>query len=170
MKNMNFHKLKLTIYIFTGLALFACNKDEEPEIDEIAEMIEEVRAATQTFKSHEVALEAGWDTDLSGCVEHPTEGGMGHHFARLEFLDGRVNHLQPQVLLFGSDAEGNMEFLGVEYIVPFAVHPENEEPPVLFDQPFHANHELQFWALHVWTEKENPKGIFYDWNPNVTCD
>lgn len=171
MKNKAFlTKTSMAILIALVFAFISCTDDEEPEVNEVAQMIEEVRAATQPFKSHSVAVEAGWDTDLSGCVAHPTEGGMGHHFGRLEFLDGRINHLEPQVLLFGADENGNMEFYGVEYIVPFAIHPEDAEPPTLFDQHFHPNHEQEFWALHVWTEKENPKGMFYDWNPNVSCN
>jgi hypothetical protein len=26
------------------------------------------------------------------------------------------------------------------------------------------------WALHVWVGRQNPSGIFSDWNPKVTCD
>lgn len=158
------------VFLFATLTLFSCDKEEEPQMNEVDRMIEEVREVTSAYRSHEAALEAGWNTDLSGCVAHPEEGGMGHHFARMEFLDGRVNHLEPQVLLYVNDGSGNMEFLGVEYIVPFEIHPEDAEPPMLFGREFHQNHEQQIWALHVWTEKENPKGIFYDWNPNVTCN
>ncbi len=138
--------------------------------EEIALMIDEVKTATSDFQDLNVAVNAGWDTDISGCVEHPTEGGMGHHYARMEYMDGRVNHLQPQVLLYVVNENEQMEFLGVEYIVPFSVLPEDEEPPVLFNQPFHQNHEQQIWALHVWTEKENTEGMFENWNPDVTCD
>jgi len=133
-------------------------------------LINEVRMETAAFTDINAAIAAGWDTDLTGCVEHPTEGGMGHHYARMEFMDGRVNHLEPQVLLYNQDDNHEWEFLGVEYIVPFNFHPADEAPPVLFNQHFHANHDQGFWALHVWTEKENPSGMFYDWNPNVNCN
>jgi hypothetical protein len=95
---------------------------------------------------------------------------MGYHFGRMEYFDGRVNHLEPQVLLYNQDENEEWEFLGVEYIVPFAIHPADAEPPMLFNQHFHPNPNLEFWALHVWTEKENPSGIFNDWNPNVSCN
>lgn len=170
MRKMKLTKTSFAIFLIFTCVLFSCDKDEELQTDEVAEMIKEVKEITEAYKSHDAALEAGWDTDLSGCVVHPTEGGMGHHFGRLEFLDGRINHLEPQVLLFGADENGNMEFYGVEYIVPFAIHPADAEPPVLFGQEYHPNHEQEFWALHVWTEKENPKGMFNDWNPNVSCN
>jgi len=140
----------------------------EPE-DEVNIMIDEVRELTQNYRTLEDAAEAGWVADLSGCVEHPTEGGMGHHIGRPEYIDGRLNHLQPQILLFEPLEGGGAELVGVEYIIPFEILPETAEAPVLFDQPYDQNHELGIWALHVWTEKENPKGMFYSWNPNVSC-
>lgn len=147
----------------------SCKKDDDEPIDEVAKMIDEVREATKAYTDHNAALNAGWDNAMSPCVEHPTEGGMGIHFGRMEFFDGRVNHLEPQVLLYLPDGSGGMEFLGVEYIVPFAILPETEPAPELFGHHFHKNHDLEIWALHVWTEKENPKGMFYDWNPTVIC-
>jgi hypothetical protein len=151
------------------LAITACDKDkmDEPDVDQL---IEEVRETTAPYSDLQAAMDAGWNTDLSGCVEHPMEGGMGHHFARLEYMDGRVNHLEPQILLFIPDENDVMRLLGVEYVVPFAVLSEDSEPPVLFNQHFHKNHEQEIWALHVWTEKENPNGIFADWNPTVECN
>lgn len=159
----------------TALIFTACKKDEEedvvptPQPDPVAVQIAEVRTATAAFVSFSAAEEAGWNNDLSGCVEHPTDGGMGHHIARMEYIDGRVNHLEPQILLFVPDADGNMEFLGVEYIVPFAILSEDEEAPKLFGQAFHKNPNQEIWALHVWTQKANPSGMFADWNPDVSC-
>lgn len=158
------------------LVLTACNKDEEEEevnnptpSDTTAAEIAEVRSHTAPYVEHSVAVADGWDTALSECVEHPEEGGMGYHYGRMEYIDGRVNHLEPQVLLYGP-SENGLDFLGVEYIVPFAILGPDAEAPVLFGHSFHANHAQEIWALHVWTEKENPNGMFYDWNPDVSCD
>lgn len=136
----------------------------------IEAQVDMVREHVSTFGNFESATAAGWATDLSGCVAHPDLGGMGHHFARLEFMDGRVNPLEPQVMLFAPAENGEMDLLGVEYIVPFDILPETAEPPVLFNQPFHQNHEQQIWALHVWTHRENPAGVFADFNPTVNCE
>jgi len=27
-----------------------------------------------------------------------------------------------------------------------------------------------FYELHVWTWKQNPNGMFVDWNPSVSCE
>lgn len=170
MKNLKLLSLLTILFIFNS-----CSNDDDsvPQLSEeeqITQMIQEVKSATSSFNNINTAMNAGWDTDLSGCVEHPTAGGMGHHYARLEYMDGRVNHLEPQVLLYAMNENEEMEFLGVEYIVPFEILPADEEPPVLFYQEFHANQELGIWALHVWTEKENANGIFEDFNPTVSCD
>lgn len=169
---MNRIQLTLTIPLLLGLStliFMSCsdtNSANEPDIDAL---IDEVRSTTQAFHNFEVAQEAGWAVDLSGCVEHPAEGGMGHHFARPEFIDGRVNHLEPQILLYEPTEDGGFEFVGVEYIIPFDILPADAQAPRLFDEHFHQNPTLGIWALHVWTEKANPKGMFFDWNPNVSC-
>lgn len=161
--------------LISGALLFSsCSSDDDNgELSQeqmIEKMLDEVRQLTKDIKTLEDAAAAGWDTDLSGCVQHPTEGGMGHHIARLEYIDGRVNYLEPQVLLFEPQMDGSFELTGVEYIVPFAILSSDADAPELFFHPFHQNPNQQIWALHVWTERENPSGIFYDWNPNVSCN
>jgi hypothetical protein len=27
-----------------------------------------------------------------------------------------------------------------------------------------------YYALHVWAWRRNPRGVFMDWNPRVSCD
>ncbi len=166
-----------TIFNIFGIAvltlcLSACSKDDEPEKTQeqiINEMIAEVRAITMGMKNIDAGIAAGWNTDLSGCVEHPVEGGMGHHYGRLEYIDGRVNHLEPQILLYAPNVDSTLELVGVEYIIPFEILSEEAEAPELFFHKFHKNPVQNIWALHVWTEKENPNGMFYDWNPEVSC-
>jgi hypothetical protein len=162
-------KIKL-IFFFTLLIAAGCSDSNSSNDIDVDVLVAEVRDVTQSFHNIENAMAGGWDTPLSPCVVHPEAGGMGYHFARLEYLDGRVNHLEPQVLLYEPLENGDMAFVGVEYIVPFEIVPAGIDAPVLFDQPFHANHELGIWALHVWTEKENPSGLFADFNPTVSCE
>jgi hypothetical protein len=135
---------------------------------EVRQQLEELRLATIAFHSREVANAAGWEADLSGCVESPM-GGMGHHIANPSRLgDADVSLFSPEVLLYAPRADGSMEFLGVEYIVPAPLW-NASTPPRLMGQDFHYNPQLDIWALHVWSAKPNPEGIFADWNPDVTC-
>ncbi len=175
MKTINNHKLSLlclvAIFSFSGI-MWGCSDsstsaDEEIDIDRL---ISEIRAATQAYRDIEAAKAAGWNTMLSPCVAHPTEGGMGYHMGRMQFFDGRTNHLEPQVLLYEPTQGGGMEFIGVEYIIPFDILPASSEPPMILGEHYHQNHQLGFWALHVWTEKDNPSGMFADWNPSVSCE
>ncbi|MCC5942506.1 MAG: hypothetical protein JJU37_13280, partial [Balneolaceae bacterium] len=162
----------LLFTISTGLLFQGCSDSTsaDPEDEEnIEAMIAEIRNATQSFHDAEAAKNAGWNVVLSPCVEHPQEGGMGYHYGRMGFFDGRTNHLEPQVLLYEPTEGGGLEFVGVEYIIPFDIVPATATPPMILGEHYHPNHEQGFWALHVWTEKANPKGMFYDWNPNVSC-
>jgi len=161
----------LLMVLFSAAVIVACSKDDDDDMNpSVDDLLNEVRAETAAFVDFDAAVAAGWDTELSDCVQHPTEGGMGVHYGRMEFFDGRVNHLEPQVLLYLPDGNGGMEFLGVEYIVPFTIVPDSADAPMLFEHHFHPNHHQNFWALHVWTERDNPSGIFSDWNPTVSCD
>ncbi len=138
-----------------------------PRCRELADQLNQLRRATSAFYSYDVAIAAGWDTALSPCVESPM-GGMGYHIANLDQLgNGTLSLLRPEVLLYAPTEDGSMEFLGVEYIIP---GPLSEEPPVLMGQTFHYNPNQDIWALHVWTARTNPNGIFADWNPEVSCE
>jgi hypothetical protein len=59
----------------------------------------------------------------------------------------------------------------VEYIVPAEAWDGagNSEPPALHGRSFHLNEELGVYVLHAWIWKNNPAGMFEDWNPQVSC-
>ena len=143
-----------------------------PHCRELAGQLNQLRRATSAFHSYDVAVVAGWDTILGGCVESPM-GGMGYHVHNMDqFLNGHLNLLRPEVLLYAPTEDGSMEFVGVEYIIPGNLW-NSGEPPQLLDQPLHFNPNVGptgIWALHVWTARHNPEGIFADWNPNVSCE
>lgn len=129
-----------------------------------------LKRSTSAFNSYDVARAAGWNAVISDCVESP-EGGMGYHVANIEALDGspfELSILRPEVLLYAPLPDGSMELLGVEYIVPYT--PDNaSNPPEMLGQKLQYNPHLQIWALHVWTERHNPSGIFAPFNPEVSC-
>ena len=69
------------------------------------------------------------------------------------------------------------QLLGVEFIVMVeAWHAKNAQPPTLMGQVFTYNGSPNrnglppFYALHVWAWKNNPRGTFVDWNPQVSCE
>jgi hypothetical protein len=149
-----------------------CRGEEDPDgLDpEIAAQIDALRLATVAFHSFDVANAAGWNIALSDCVESPM-GGMGYHIANMDQLTngGLMSVLRPEVLLYAPTEDGSMEFLGVEYIVPAPDWP-HEHPPEILGQQLHWNPVQEIWALHVWSARHNPEGIFADWNPEVSCE
>lgn len=135
--------------------------------------------------------------ETAGHMGLPAEtGAMGIHFARFDLLevtateprvDGTGTHtdfLQPAVLLYEPQADGSMELVGVENLVFMAAWEAagNTAPPSfqgvawdrMVDDPATEVDEAHMFAphydRHVWLYRENPSGIFAQWNPAVTCE
>lgn len=138
--------------------------------DEVASWLARLRAALAPLHRLEHAVAAGWDTDITGCMEDPAAGGMGHHYADLDLLDDVIEDTRPEALLYEPQRNGRMRLVAVEYVVPFSdAWPEDGSPPSLHGQTFTANQTFGVWALHAWVWRHNPAGTFAAWNPRVTC-
>jgi hypothetical protein len=123
---------------------------------------------TVRFRNFDVAKNAGgYNTQLTGCMES-AEGGMGFHYGNLAYIDGQVDALRPEVLMFEPQKNGDMELVGVEYVVPFTLWTD-PNPPQLGGVSFHRNEGFGLWVLHAWIWKQNPSGKLRDWNPRVSC-
>ena len=127
-----------------------------------------LRGLTAPFHDFASAKHAGWDTKITECFSDPQLGGMGFHYGKTKLIDGQVDPLEPELLLFEPRKNGELRFVAVEYIVPFTAWTA-ATPPELFGQSFHRNEAFGLWVLHVWHFDDNPSGIFSDWNPNVSC-
>lgn len=131
----------------------------------------EVRRHTAHFQDAEKAEDAGY-LPTSECVEISGVGGMGYHyvdpylFAPPEELD----ITKPQAILYEPQKNERLRLVGVEYIVPEIILDSNGPAPMLFGEQFHWNPDQKHWALHVWLWRNNPTGMFADWNPKVNCD
>jgi hypothetical protein len=124
------------------------------------------------------------------------DGAMGIHFAhpgRLGFrqgatdrVDGNGTHtdfLKPGVLIYEPQADGTLELVAVENLV-FLKSWEvagNTAPPTfqgvaydrMVDDPATKVDEAHMFEphydRHVWLYRDNPNGIFAQFNPNVSC-
>ena len=94
---------------------------------------------------------------------------MGFHYGNVGLIDGSVQVDQPELLLYEPEKNGRLRLVAVEYIIPYTLHSRDAAPPVLFGQEFKQNDTFQLWGLHAWVWKENPSGMFADWNPRVNC-
>lgn len=127
-----------------------------------------LRALLAPLHRLEAAMDAGWSELLTPCLENPFEGGMGFHYGNPEFIDGEVNLLEPEALLFAPWRNGDVRFVAVEYIVPIPAW-EGEDPPTLLGHEFHRNEAAGIWGFHIWLWHHNPSGVFADWNPRISC-
>lgn len=124
-----------------------------------------LRAATEKFHKIEVAAQAGWNEQVPpGCFTS-AEGSMGFHFRNLANV-GTLDPTAPQFVMYEPQKDGSMRLVGVEFI---ALGAPTDTPPVLFGQPFQWNSTFGIWALHVWAWRDNPSGLYANWNPKVSC-
>lgn len=123
-------------------------------------------------------------------------GGMGIHYFRPDLLaitatepriDGMGTHTgfrQPGVLVYEPQADGSLELVAVENLV-FRDAWEgagNEGPPefmgnqyyTMVDNPGTTSDEahgfMPHYELHLWLYRENPSGLFAQFNPNAGCE
>lgn len=126
------------------------------------------RRATAAFHNHDMAVAAGWADRITDCFDNPPVGGMGYHWANLALFDDVVDISQPETLVYEPQRDGTLRLVALEYIVPFAAWTD-PNPPMLLGQEFHPNAAFGIWAFHVWAWRNNPLGMFEDWNPKVSC-
>lgn len=123
----------------------------------------EVRAATARFHDVDAAFAEG--RVFLDCFELEGVGGMGQHVVDVSALDGAVDPLRPEALVY-EVREDRLALVAVEYVIPQVAWTATE-PPSLFGQGFHRNDALGIWALHAWIWRPNPLGMFVDFNPAV---
>ena len=140
----------------------------EPVSGDVQRQIAKLRALTAPFHRFEAATAAGWTEPIPGCFANPELGGMGFHYGNPAYMDGTVNELEPELLVYEPQKNGKLRLVAVEYIVDLDEW-TSSEPPRLFGVSFAKNDAFGIWALHVWHERHNPRGTFADWNPKVTC-
>jgi hypothetical protein len=139
-------------------------------------LVSAVRQATEGYKDVEAAKEVGYGL-FHGCVSGSEVGAMGIHFVNGDLVgDGEIDALQPEALIY-EIKNGRLQLVGVEYVVIAEAWDTNHEtPPTLMGQVFHYvgspnRYKIPaFYELHVWAWKQNPLGMFTDWNPKVSCE
>jgi hypothetical protein len=149
--------------------------------DQQSVLLKVVRDATARFKDVSEAERAHYAL-LFGCVSGPDEGAMGLHFVSMDLLNevnttGKLDPTRPQIVLYEAQPNGTLKLTGADFLVFAdawdAIHPG--VTPQLMGQIFHYFEAPNrfglpaFYTLHVWAWKENPKGAFVNWHPNVSC-
>jgi hypothetical protein len=147
-------------------ALLACNDATHPTVTpDQQDDLNALFAATVAYKDFSAAEAAGYSERLTDCMAD-SSGGMGFHYGKVALIDGAVRVDAPEILMYEPQADGSLQFVGVEYVMPLSA---SATPPSLYGLAFHRNEAFQLWVLHVWLYRENPSGLFSDWNPTVSC-
>lgn len=135
--------------------------------------------------------------DTAPMMGRPAElGAMGIHFFRPDLLgissepnsrvDGNGTHTdfrQPSILIYEPQADGSLKLVAVENLVfAKAWHAAGNDKPPSFhgveydsmkDDPKTEIDEAHMFEphydRHVWLYRENPNGMFAQFNPNVDC-
>ncbi|GAA2170189.1 hypothetical protein [Pedococcus bigeumensis] len=150
--------------------------DRSPRQDGLAA----ARAATAKYHDIRKATDFTELDDAAGiaCIDNPA-GGMGVHLVNGSRLDSVLDPALPEALVYEPQADGSMKLGALEYVI-LASDWKDPGAPKLFGQSFEyqpgpgeANQNRfglpAFWELHLWVWNENPRGIFDDWNPKVSC-
>ena len=112
------------------------------------------------------------------CIDRPGVGAMGVHYVNGSLVgDALLDPARPEALVYEPLGDGRLRLVAAEYIVfQAAWDAVHDAPPTLFGRPLAlvpAGNRYgipAFYELHVWLWKPNPRGLFDDWNPLVTCD
>jgi hypothetical protein len=136
--------------------------------------------------------------DTADMMGRPASmGSMGIHFFRPDLLgiseppnprvDGNGTHtdfLKPGILIYEPQADGSLQLVAVENLVfQKAWHAAgNKKPPsfqgveydTMQDDPSTSVDEAHMFEphydRHVWLYRENPAGMFAQFNPKVSCE
>lgn len=136
-----------------------------------------IKRATARYHDLDKALADGYVLGYNGvvtaCVAHPTDGAMGYHYFNPDLMeDPDVDPLRPEGLVYEPQANGKLKLVAVEWVVPPDVWAStgNPDPPAVLGMDLHVlNPALGWWIHHAWIWKDNPSGVFADWNPDVSC-
>lgn len=134
-----------------------------------------LRAATARYHNVDVAIAAGYVSFVE-CVSS-AEGTMGIHYGNPALMnDPALSPTQPEILVY-IPVDGQLRLVAVEWIKWDADQDlgTDADRPYLFGQPFngpmlgHAPGMPIHYDLHAWVWAHNPNGMFYDWNPTISC-
>lgn len=134
-----------------------------------------IRAATARFHNIAIARAEGYVDDGFGCIEDPQLGGMGWHLIRDDLhADPAINPLQPELLVYMPQKNGQMKLVALEYEVYQAdwINAGNIGLPSLLGEallPLIYPGLDPVFERHLWLYENNPAGMFEDFNPAIAC-
>jgi hypothetical protein len=163
----------IAVTLIVGTAVVVAGRGSQGSTSQLAD----VRAATAAFHNLDLAFAAGYEKFYL-CTDQTGTGAMGQHFVKGALVeDPALDKLRPEVLVYEPRKDGGYQLVAVEYVVlKDAWHAANgSKAPRLFGRrltlvPAGNRYGLPpFYEIHAWIWKGNPRGLFDDWNPKVSC-
>ncbi|MBT8296684.1 MAG: hypothetical protein KJP01_02660 [Gramella sp.] len=171
----------LAIALASIFLLVSCSSDQVAENEEIQtfdfkleraetsdDQIAVLTKAMRKYHNFQVAQAQGYIIEASPFVP-----GMGFHYVNPDYVDGTFDILNPEILVYYLDQDGNKVFGAAEYLIPIPgcdVANEYSNPPEGFigsDDSWFVNCTAGGWTLHAWVGLENPEGVFVASNNTV---
>src|SRR5690242_5679388 len=166
----------------------------EPTLDQVRAAVQKYRDVKAALADGYIPDPSGM-CETAAMMGKPAKlGAMGMHYFRPDLLgitappnpkvDGNGTYTDfhhPAVLLYEPEADGSMQLIGVENLVfekawKAAGH---TQPPSFHGVPFdhmidnpatkvdEAHGFMPHFDRHVWVIRDNPNGVFAQYNPNV---
>ena len=189
-----FHLLASPILILTAAAPPAA--PIEPTLDQVRAAAEKYKDVKLALEDGYVPDPSGM-CETAAMMGKPAKlGAMGIHYARPDLLgitappnprvDGTGTYTdfnKPAILLYEPQTDGSLKLVGVENLVfAKAWHAAGHKQPPTFhgirfdhmiDNPAtkidEAHNFMPHYDRHVWVFRDNPNGVFAQYNPNVSC-
>jgi len=169
----------------------------EPTLDELRAITERYRDVNAALADGYVRDPGNTCETADMAGRDRADGAMGIHFAHMQRLgitappnpkvDGNGTHTDfrtPAVLIYEPQADGSLELVAVENLVflkawedaghaappSYQGHQFNrmvDDPSTEVDE---AHHFAPHYDLHVWLYRENPNGMFAQFNPKASCE
>ena len=167
-------KRKITT-ILGALAMLSATGTSASALDQgTVNGLERSRKAAERYYDIQAAVDAGYEP-LFDCTANSEKGAMGQHYINPKFAeDAWLNIAQPDVLMYEPQRDGTMHLVALEYII-FEKVWKGKAAPVLLGRTLKrktavGKHPVDpFFEVHVWHWRNNPDGIFADYNPDVSC-
>lgn len=186
----------LVLALLSSIAAPAVSKPSEPDLATVRAATERFRDVNVALAEGYVRDPMNVCDTAPMMGRSATLGAMGVHYFRPDLLgisgppNPRVNgsgtHTdfnQPAILIYEPQADGSNELVAVENLVFIKAWEAagNKEPPSYQGQLFNkmeddpattideAHMFEPHYDLHVWLYRDNPNGMFAQFNPNVTC-
>jgi hypothetical protein len=134
-----------------------------------AAAITALREATRPYHDVAAAVRSGYAAEVPACIVHEHHGAMGYHHINRSYITRDLTVERPQFLHYERLPGGDYRLNGVEFFIPYRLWPRDSTRPMFLGQQLKREDTFQYWYLHVWAWRENPEGMFADFNPVVRC-